>query len=79
LIEAAARRWEREHNARVWLAWHVAALSRVKKMPDLKRMLKTNTSKPRQTWRQQMAIMGEWSAKHNAKVARGQKEMTDGR
>jgi hypothetical protein len=69
LSEATARRFEREHNARAWLAWHIAALQRMKKLPDLKRMTMKNTSRPRQTWRQQLAIMTEWAAKHNLREA----------
>lgn len=77
-VEAAAKRFEREHNARVWLAWHTAALSRMKKLPDMKKMFLTNTDKPRQTWQQQLAIFTEYAAKKNAWVSR-QKDLSDGR
>jgi hypothetical protein len=77
LTEAAAKRWEREHNARVWLAWHTAALSRIKKMPDIKKMILTNTDRPRQSWQQQLAIFAEFAARKNAYVKR-QEEIANG-
>jgi hypothetical protein len=63
LVEAAARRWEREHNARAWLAWTTAALQRSKKLPDIKKLYLNNTAKTRQTWQQQHEIMMEWATK----------------
>ena len=30
---------EREHHGRAWLAWHVAALPRLKKFPTLESLL----------------------------------------
>jgi hypothetical protein len=38
-VEAAAWRMEQEQRARMGLAWHIAALSRAKKLPPLQRML----------------------------------------
>lgn len=38
-IEAFAWRMEREHRRDAWLAWHVAALSRAKRLPPLRRLL----------------------------------------
>lgn len=70
LIEAAAKRYERDYNARVWLAWHVAALSRMKKLPDIKKMFMSQTSKPRQNWRQQLQVMTEWANRRNAWLAK---------
>jgi hypothetical protein len=67
LQEAAAKRFEREHNARIWHAWHVVAFQRMKKMPPLKTLFVKETSKPRQTWRQQLEVMKSWAAKHNAR------------
>ena len=77
LHEAAAKKNEREHNARVWLAWHTAAFQRMKKMPDLKKMYLNNTSKKRQTWREQLAVFSEWAARHNRLEAL--KEKVNGR
>lgn len=44
------------------MAWHIAALSRAKKMPKLKTMLAKKPSSARQTWQEQMAIMDMWVA-----------------
>jgi hypothetical protein len=49
----------------------------MKKMPDIKRMMLANTSRPRQTWRQQLAIMTEWANRRNAWLAK--QEQIDGR
>ena len=38
-IEAFAWRVEREHRRDAWLAWHVAALSRARRLPPLRRLL----------------------------------------
>jgi hypothetical protein len=40
----------------------------MKKLPDIKKMFLNNTSKPRQTWRQQLSVMSEWATQHNAFV-----------
>jgi hypothetical protein len=34
-VDARAKALEREHNDRAWLAWHVAALQRTRKLPKL--------------------------------------------
>ncbi|WP_222509202.1 hypothetical protein [Leisingera daeponensis] len=34
-LEGARRRLSAEQDGRAWLAWHVAALSRAQKLPDL--------------------------------------------
>jgi len=44
-IEAAAWRLEREHRRDAWLAWHVAALTRAKRLPALKRLLGTDKAR----------------------------------
>lgn len=71
-IEAAAKRWEQEHNSWLWRIWHIAAFQRIKKLPDLKRMQVKKTEKPRQTWQQQLAVFSKFAAAHNAKL--GKKE-----
>jgi hypothetical protein len=45
-FEAAAIRAEREYQRDAWLAWHIAALSRAKRMPTLKKLLQTDKAKP---------------------------------
>lgn len=54
----------REHNARAWLAYHVAGLSRVQKMPKLEKlqMAAPSNRRRRQSWQEQMAIMSQWIA-----------------
>jgi len=81
LFEGAAKKLEREQNARAWQAWHIAALQRMKKMPELKKLFVNNTEIPRQTWRQQLATMQAWAADHNAFIERQRlaKENGDGR
>ena len=39
-IEGAVWRYEREHQQVAWLAWHVAALGRAKRLPSLRRLLR---------------------------------------
>lgn len=63
-IEAAARRLEREHNDRAWLAWHVAALTRVKKMPKLQSLTVKRRRRRPQTWQEQLAICKMITAYH---------------
>jgi len=45
VFEAATWRYEREHHQRAWLAWHMAALSRAKRLPSLKRFMGIPASK----------------------------------
>jgi hypothetical protein len=44
-IEAANWRMESKQQMTAWLAWHVAYLSRVKKMPPLKALLRSAEAK----------------------------------
>jgi hypothetical protein len=39
VLAAAGRRFEREHRRDAWIAWHTAALGRVKKLPSLQRLM----------------------------------------
>lgn len=80
LAEAAAKKFEREHNSRAWLAWHIAAMQKMKKLPPLTKLIMKQTAKPRQNWRQQMNVMSEWAAKHNTWLElKRQRELADGR
>jgi hypothetical protein len=57
----------RELNQRAWLAWHIAALQRSKKLPRLKSMM--TKEKPRaQSGQEQATIMQLWATGHNAKL-----------
>lgn len=55
----------REHNERAWLAWHIAALPRSKKLPKLEKMLLRTGKKTRQTWQEDLAAMDRWVAVTN--------------
>lgn len=44
------------------MAWHVAALTRAKKLPKLKTLLATTSTRKRKTWQEQMAVMDQWAA-----------------
>jgi hypothetical protein len=48
VVEGAQDRLIREHNGRAWLAWHIAALSRVdpKKFPKITKL--TISQRPRE-------------------------------
>lgn len=45
VLDAAAWRMEREQRMQGWLAWHVAALSRAKRLPPLRRLLRVSDGK----------------------------------
>lgn len=45
-IDAAAWRQDVDHRRNAWLAWHVAALSRAKRLPSLKRLVEPKDAKP---------------------------------
>lgn len=60
---ANAIRMEREHNSRAWAVWHVAALSKAKKMPSLKKMqIKLRRRKAPLSWQEQDKILTAYSA-----------------
>lgn len=68
-LHGKSRTLRREHNNLMWLAWHVAALQRTKRLPPLKRMLARE--KPRaQSWQEQLEIMRGFASAHNAKLER---------
>lgn len=47
--EGARKRLEAESDNRISLAWHTAAFSRQKKLPDLKKILERSNPKKKQT------------------------------
>ena len=49
-IGAVAKRLRNEHNARAWLAWHIAALQRQKKLPPLKNLQMRERPRKQQSW-----------------------------
>ena len=60
-VNASLVRHRNEHNSRAWLAWHVAALQRAKKMPPLKKLL-AQEKRRRQTWQEQLQVVQLWQA-----------------
>jgi hypothetical protein len=46
MVEAANWRDYQRHRRDTWLAWHIAALSRARRLPTLQRMLGSNKAKP---------------------------------
>ncbi|RVK61942.1 hypothetical protein CN162_01475 [Sinorhizobium meliloti] len=64
VLDGVAIRLRREHNDRAWLAWHIEALARQKKMPRLKELARASTAKPRrrQSIEEQIAIAQAWTA-----------------
>jgi hypothetical protein len=58
-MKAISKRQDAEHDRLVYLAWTTAALSRSKKLPDLKKLLKTGKVDPRlrkhKSWQAQLA------------------------
>jgi hypothetical protein len=66
-------RWSgevRRQNQLAWLAWHIAALSRAKRLPKLQTMLvKKPSTRIKQTWQQQLAIMNSLAAAEQRRIA----------
>ena len=59
-IQAATARLLREHKNRAWLAWHIAVLGRIEKMPSLQKMM--GEPEPRQTEDEMIAIAQAFAA-----------------
>ena len=67
--EADELRLAHEHRARTWLAWHVVALDRTKRLPPLKSLL--GPAKPErkgQTWQEQARIARQLNAAFGGSV-----------
>lgn len=52
----------REHNELAWLAYHIVALGRMKRLLKLERLYvkQATPGRRRQNWQEQFAIMGQW-------------------
>lgn len=62
-MEGQACRLRREQNANAWLAWHIEALARAKKLPKLKTLLSGERTQSRpQTWQEMKAIAMMWKS-----------------
>lgn len=72
ILDAAANRLKREHNERAWLAWHIEALARQKKLPKLKTLLHGDDRPKRvQTPQELEAITRSWLASRHRKNRNG--------
>lgn len=70
ILDGAAKRLRREHDERTWLAWHIAALQRAKKLPKLETMMSRKSSrKNRQSVDEQIAVARAWHAAVTKRVA----------
>jgi hypothetical protein len=54
---------EREQQGRAWLAWHVAALPRLKKFPTLESLMGVKRTAKRQTVSEMESIFTAWAAR----------------
>jgi hypothetical protein len=64
VLAGAAHRIRRERANIAWLAWHIAALGRAKKMPQLETLMppkKAKPSKDSRGWQQQYAAFAAWA------------------
>jgi len=72
-LEAVARRRDAEHNARAWLAWNTAALSRLppRRFPPLHKLqIRRRRPKQPQTVEQQLAVAQLITAAHSSRKAK---------
>lgn len=60
ILAGVQARLDREQNTLAWQAWLGAALSRTKKLPSLKSLMKK--TRRQQTWQEQLQIMNQWAA-----------------
>ena len=62
IIDAAARRLQREHEMTAWHAWTTASLGRLKRIPPLRKILPKGM-KRQQTAEEMQAIALAWHAR----------------
>jgi hypothetical protein len=56
-IDGARRRLSSEQDGRAWLSWHIAALSRAEKLPELSEMFETRAAPaPQDVAEQEIAL-----------------------
>jgi len=67
-MKARAARLMRDHNELAWLAWHVEALRRTKKIPPLRKLQTREQQRPRQSPQQMLAIAKQWTLLLGGKV-----------
>jgi hypothetical protein len=75
VFEGIGARLRREHNERAWLAWHVEALRRAKKVPPLKKLYAREPRQRRaQSWQDMQAAAKAWTLLLGGKVVRANKD-----
>lgn len=57
-----------EHNERAWLAWHTAALHRVKRPPALSKLQVARPVSGRPQWQDQLEGLKRWVEQTGGKV-----------
>jgi hypothetical protein len=65
VLEGVTQQLTREHNERAWLAWHIVAVGKAKKMPklsDLTRKTGATAPRRRQSAFEIEAVMRSWFA-----------------
>lgn len=63
ILKGAGARLSREHDANAWLAWHIEALARTKKLPKLEEMQSGKPQKRRRMTSAEMISMAHlWTA-----------------
>lgn len=63
MLKGAAARIQREQDNRAWLAWHIEALSRTKKLPALEKMMGSKKRRSRRMTADEMVAMAHlWTA-----------------
>lgn len=61
IFEGKAEQFVREHDERAWLAWHISALPRSKRLPPLKKLLSKRRSKKPQSAEHMLLIAKQWT------------------
>ena len=67
VLEGAALAIEREQRRDAWLAWHIAALSRMQRLPKLEIVMPKKRPAPRsgaRTWQDQLKMIDLINAMH---------------
>lgn len=60
MLRGAGRRAAREQDGRAWLAWHVEALARQKRLPKLDALLGQKTPARHQPPQDMSAVAARW-------------------
>lgn len=61
MLEGAAERAEIEQQGRAWLAWHIAALPRVKRFPELRALMGLKPKPVIQTEDEMREVFKAWA------------------